>query len=152
MNNMQEIAQLLGVKLGEEFYMTNSDDVFKITMDGFMVKACNGVWRKYITAFYHLMIGDEQIIKLPKQSKYILTDKEKYDLSGVIKPWKNRINTIGKVDCETWDGERERILITYEEEYKTDRICYIELPTFKKGTMYKGMEFEKKYTLEELVL
>ena len=105
MNYMPEIAQLLGVKLGEEFYMTNSDDVFKITMDGFMVKACNGVWRKYITAFYHLMIVDEKINNLLKQSKYSLTDKEIYDLSGVIKPWKNRINTIGKVDCETWYGE-----------------------------------------------
>lgn len=74
--------------------------------------------------------------------KEILDEKEKEYLSVVIRPFKDRI-----------------IGITKKEYYGSD--CYINidlnnetisLPYFEKGTMYKGMEADKEYTLKELGL
>ena len=73
----------------------------------------------------------------------ILTDKEKVYLSAVIKPWKNKIKFIEKFE-DTYDKERILIWII------GDRNTY--LPQFEKGKMYKGMEANKEYTLEELGL
>lgn len=72
--------------------------------------------------------------------KEILDEKEKEYLSAVIKPFRDRVKFIAK-----------RIMFD-------DYICIglndeaISLPYFKKGTMYKGMELYKKYTLKELGL
>jgi hypothetical protein len=74
----------------------------------------------------------------------ILTDKEKAYLSAVIKPWKNKIKFIEKFE-DTYD--KERILIWIIGDCRN-----IYLPQFKKGKMYKGMEVDKEYTLEELRL
>ena len=75
----------------------------------------------------------------------ILTDKEKAYLSAVIKPFRKDVECIEKI--KTYYGEKEYIYITMK---KDDDYC--ELPVFKKGTMYKGMEVNKRYTLEELGL
>lgn len=43
----------------------------------------------------------------------------------------------------------------YERElksYKKGKTDFIYLPFFKRGTMYKGMEQDRKYTIEELGL
>lgn len=74
----------------------------------------------------------------------ILTDKEKAYLSAVIKPWKNKIKFIEKFE-DTYD--KERILIWIIGDCRN-----IYLPQFEKGKMYKGMEANKEYTLEELGL
>lgn len=39
-----------------------------------------------------------------------------------------------------------------ENELKRDVFYIFSLPFFEKGTMYKGMETDKRYTLEELGL
>ena len=75
----------------------------------------------------------------------ILTDKEKAYLSSVIKPFRKDVEWIEKI--KRYDGENEFIHITVK---RNEDCC--ELPTFKKGTMYKGMEANKAYTLEELGL
>ena len=71
----------------------------------------------------------------------ILTEKEKADLSSVIKPFRNEVLDIQKKStyCE-W------ILIIMKNH---ERIC---LPFFEEGTMYKGMEENRRYTIEELGL
>ena len=74
----------------------------------------------------------------------ILTDKEKTYLSAVIKPWKNKIKFIEKFE-DTYD--KERILIWIIGDCRN-----IYLPQFEKGKMYKGMEANREYTLEELGL
>jgi hypothetical protein len=74
----------------------------------------------------------------------ILDDVEKDYLSAVIKPWKNKIKFIEKFE-DTYD--KERILIWIIGDCRN-----IYLPQFEKGKMYKGMEVDKKYTLEELGL
>ena len=74
----------------------------------------------------------------------ILDNVEKAYLSAVIKPWKNKIKFIEKFE-DTYD--KERILIWIIGDCRN-----IYLPQFEKGKMYKGMEVDKKYTLEELGL
>lgn len=75
----------------------------------------------------------------------ILDDVEKAYLSAVIKPFRKDVEWIEKI--ERYDGKNEYIHITVK---RNEDCC--ELPTFKKGTMYKGMEANKVYTLEELGL
>lgn len=75
----------------------------------------------------------------------ILDDVEKAYLSAVIKPFRKDIECIKKI--KTYYGEKEYICITTKEYYS-----YCELPAFEKGTMYKGMETDKAYILEELGL
>lgn len=75
----------------------------------------------------------------------ILTDKEKAYLSAVIKPFRKNIECIEKI--KTYYGEKEFIYIVMK---KDDDYC--KLQRFFKGTMYKGMELNKRYTLEELGL
>ena len=71
----------------------------------------------------------------------ILTEKEKAYLSAVIKPFRNEVLDIQKKSryCE-W------ILIIMKHH---ERIC---LPFFEEGTIYKGMEENRRYTPEELGL
>lgn len=73
----------------------------------------------------------------------ILTDKEKTYLSAVIKPFRNDVEYIEKRIFST-GAEYIRICLTEDET--------VNFPNFKRGTMYKGMEVDKDYTLEELGL
>ena len=75
----------------------------------------------------------------------ILDKKEKAYLSAVIKPFRKRIEYIEKTDNYYVDGKQFLSI-----GLVTDDHCY--LPFFKKGTMYKGMEANECYTLEELGL
>lgn len=68
----------------------------------------------------------------------ILDDAEKRYLSAVIKPFRQKVEYIVK-----FRDEKEWINIYLGIEY-------IHFPTFVKGTMYKGMEVNRHYTLEEL--
>nr|DAU13577.1 MAG TPA: Photosystem I reaction centre subunit IV / PsaE [Caudoviricetes sp.] len=73
--------------------------------------------------------------------KEILDEEEKEYLSAVIKPFRYKIEYIAK-----HGGNKEYIDICIRNDSK------IIFPYFKSGTMYKGMELNKKYTLEELGL
>lgn len=75
----------------------------------------------------------------------ILTDKEEAYLSAVIKPFREKVESIKKL--ENYYTAQEYIHIALKKG--TD---YCSLPWFRKGTMYKGMEAYKLYTLEELGL
>lgn len=75
----------------------------------------------------------------------ILTEKEKAYLSAVIKPFRKDIESVKKL--ENYYTAQEYIHIAMKKG--TD---YCSLPWFRKGTMYKGMEAYKVYSLEELGL
>ena len=80
------------------------------------------------------------------QKKEILDEVEKRYLRGVIRPFKENVRFITK----------RRYWID-STEYNDISICIrnnsnIILPKFKANNMYKGMEIEKTYTLEELGL
>ena len=90
---------------------------------------------KKIEGFFNWL---EQEYKPP-----ILDDVEKAYLSVVIKPFRDRVISIEK---RLFSGEREYLSFRMHD-WET-----IALPFFTKGTMYKGMEVYRKYTLEELGL
>lgn len=73
----------------------------------------------------------------------ILTDKEKAYLSAVIKPFREKVEYVYKICLEI--DKREYLEISLENGV-------ISFPCFEKGTMYRGMELNKRYTLEELGL
>lgn len=79
--------------------------------------------------------------KVLYEKKEILDEKEKEYLSAVIKPFRDKVMFIGKYCCI----EKEFVNIIMHDDVTS-------LPCFKKGTMYKGMQVENKYTLEELGL
>lgn len=76
----------------------------------------------------------------------ILDEVEKSYLSAFIKPFRKRIKYIERMDNSFVNGNQYQFLcISLTKDY----CC---LPLFKKDTMYKGMEVNKRYTLEELGL
>ena len=77
-----------------------------------------------------------------KREEPILDEKEKEYLSNVIKPFRDKVEYIVKLSC-----------------FRTEYICIkikhdnpISLPDFKENTMYKNMELNTEYSLEELGL
>ena len=144
-NKMKEVAKLLGLELEEEFRIKNSNFRYKLSKDGFMF------WSDYnqdwfcISKLEQLLIGYCEIIKLPKP---ILDDKEKEYLSNVIKPFRDKVFTVSKQIY----GDAHYIQIRMSTLYRNTVYEFFNLPSFKPETMYKGMEINKKYTLEELGL
>lgn len=93
---------------------------------------------------------DVSIVKVERPVKYktlferkeeMLEETEKRYLSNVIKPFRDKVEAIEKCLYS-----REFIKIYIKEDEPTI------LPYFEKGTMYKGMKENKKYTLKELGL
>ena len=76
-----------------------------------------------------------------KEKEEILDDIEKEYLSAVIKPFRNKVKYIKKNHSNI--GEYITISVFSE---------FINFPYFKKNTMYKNMEIDKQYSLEELGL
>lgn len=74
-----------------------------------------------------------------------LNINERRYLREVIGPFRDKVNYIMRVN--DINSDEEYILISCNRA--TDSIT---LPNFKRGTMYKGMEEWKKYTLAELGL
>ena len=80
-----------------------------------------------------------------EEVKEILDAEEKEYLGNVIKPFRDRVTKIKKFE-NSRDRQKEYITIYIKNDYA------ITLPNFKKNTMYKNMEINKAYTLEELGL
>ena len=88
---------------------------------------------------------DMEILRKIHDEK-ILNDAEKKYLSAVIKPFRDRVEFICKLNS------LERYGFQCIDIRFTDESIDMELPIFESGTMYKGMKFAQKYTLEELGL
>ncbi len=69
----------------------------------------------------------------------ILDDVEREYLKAVCKPFRDKAESIQKLD----DDFEQCIFINLDDQS-------FSLPSFKRRTMYKGMELGKEYTLEEL--
>lgn len=141
---MEQVAQMLGVELEEEFKLDDSDDYkYKITKDGmFMYSGFASDWFSANHILLGVLIGKYEI------KKPILDDIERRYLSNVIRPFRDRVAVITKLNY----GDYEKLMIEVKimnSKYKFDGCC---LPRFNNGTMYKGMETNKGYTLEELGL
>lgn len=77
----------------------------------------------------------------------ILDKEEKEYLSNVIKPFRNKIIYIKKLDL----NNKYSIVIDIYSKFAFSEIEHINLPCFQNN-MYNGMESNKSYTLEELGL
>lgn len=76
----------------------------------------------------------------------ILDEVEKRYLRNVIRPFRDKVKSIRKIDNYINETKNQYITITYKDNYSTD------FPDFRPNTMYKGMKEYKEYTLEELGL
>ena len=94
------------------------------------------------------------IVKVERPVKYetvferkeeILDKTEKEYLANVIRPFRHKIKTIEKT-TKIVDSSLCYLKILLENNDMAN------LPNFKKNSMYKGMELNKKYTLKELGL
>ena len=149
MNHMIEVAHMLGLELNENFrFKSRLTDLstyeFKFTEDYLMYYNTEGdYWNK---ASFHtlcnLLNGKYEVIKLPKN---ILAEEERKYLSRVIKPFREKILHISKLNGK--NGEYICIDIRYDWEEDS-----ILLPKFATGTLYKGMEIGKEYSVKDLGL
>lgn len=94
------------------------------------------------------------IVKVEKPVKYetvferkeeILDKTEKKYLAGVIRPFRDKVKSIVKYNSPSRSG-KEYLKIQIIDDVG------INFPDFKKDFMYKGMETDRNYTLEELEL
>ena len=145
-NKMKDVAKLLELELEEKFMLKDFQHMYKLTEKGLMYWSdISQIWENS-NAIGNLLTGDIEIIKL---SKPILDEKEKEYLSAVIKPFRDRILHIYKFELSGYEGIGIDLKFPKVEKNKDDAMT---LPSFEIGTMYKGMELYKDYTLEELGL
>lgn len=76
--------------------------------------------------------------------KPILTGKEHNYLSSIIKPFRDRVKYISKRYFSEYDEYCIQVVL--------ENLDSLTFPNFEGNIMYKGMEVDKKYTLEELYL
>jgi len=85
------------------------------------------------------------------EEEQILNDVEKKYLSAVIKPFRDKVNYICKVDFVNFDNP-EGCVYQHIVIGLNDNSPEVVLPLFKAGTMYKGMVAGHVYMLEDLGL
>lgn len=81
--------------------------------------------------------------RVEEEKKEILDKVEKNYLARVIKPFRDKVECIIKQKDAIKKG-RNFLTISIKNDIP------ISVPDFDKNTMYKGMEVDKKYTLEDL--
>ena len=143
MNYIEQVAKMLGVELNEEFYISfNQGTKYKFTECGGLeyFNKTIGKWM-VSTGLFNILNGAYEIVKP------ILDKEEKEYLSNIIKPWRNSVKSISKCGLSNC----EYLTIAYYDKL-TEKEYEMYFPAFEKGTMYKGMETNKEYTLEELGL
>lgn len=134
-NKMKEVAQLLGVELGEEFKIKGTNYICRIEKDGLLV--LNAL--TLINVLVRLLTGEYEIEKL------VLDTVEKNYLENLLRPFKDKVEFVQKKERKN----KEYLCIQINTHHMYE---WIDLPSFKKNSMYKGMKSEKEYTLKELRL
>lgn len=103
-----------------------------------------------IPIFKNVHFEDKEPISLESiVHPQILDDAERRYLAEVIRPFRDSVTSIVKSTISLNSGRFEEIVVEYD--CFEDRFGF-DLPPFECGTMYKGMETGKRYTLEELGL
>lgn len=146
MNLIPEVAKLLNIELGEEFKIFDAAGfdygVFRLGENYIEQKLRNDKW---LLSYEHMIgaivCGRLRVVKLPKQ---LLDEKEKEYLAYIIKPFKDKVEYLYKES--TLNNNKEWLSIKMKDNE------YVHFPSFKKDSMYKGMELERNYSLEELGL
>ena len=143
MNYMEQIAKMLDVEINEEFKIEGHDDnlKFKFTENRFLQSYGDVYGWVDSISIMTVLEGRAKIIKLPKP---ILTDEEKEYLSYVIKPFREDVLKISKFKSKVLNNKE---VIGFETPNG-----FMIFPPFEKDKMYKNMELNKAYTLDDLGL
>lgn len=138
---------------GDYCVFKNGDKAIKI---GNYVGTYNAVvpLREYNNKLEHNFNPRRDIIRIDRPVEYetiykndeILDSTEKKYLAALIKPFRDKVKYIAKVDR---DIGRQHITICHDDSLYIE---HINLPYFKSRTMYVGMKSNREYTLEELGL
>ena len=120
-----------------ETFIIDNDDINRIEVDAPKIR------------YYKIErpVKYETIYEAPKE---ILDKEEKEYLEHFLRPFKDRVNFIRKEGVELHYPTDK--YITENIYIDIDKDTYSILPKFEKGKYYKGMELDKKYTLDELGL
>lgn len=138
-NKMKEVAELLGIEMDKPFNIKGyAHNPCKLAND----KIINNNGCVIPSRLFQLLTGEIEI------EKPILDDVEKRYLENILRPFKNRVVYVEKIFRFGYEQIRYRVSLTVEEY--GNELC--ELPSFDKGIIYKGMEYDKKYSIEELGL
>ena len=123
-------------KLRKNYDKNNSHDAWQYNGDYYLI--CTII----VPIFQNITCVDKAPVSLESiVHPQILDDAEKRYLKGVIRPFRDRVQYIKKIDCAC----EEYIQIQLNSDWTI-------LPHFRTGTMYKGMKSDHGYTLEELGL
>ena len=139
MNYMEQIAEMLGVKLYEDFRIKAINEMifekkFFLTEYGLFSEDSTV---PISTILNDILNGQYKIIKLP----FPLTKEEKDYLSEVIKPFRDKFEYIKRLTFDSVDS------IQVITEKGVTAVLF-----FETDTRYKNMEPDREYTLEELGL
>lgn len=139
MNYMEQIAEMLGVKLYEDFRIKAINDMifekkFFLTEYGLFSEDSTV---PISTILNDILNGQYKIVKLP----FALTKEEKDYLSEVVKPFRDKIEYIKRLTFDSVDSI----------QMITDKGITAVL-FFETDTRYKNMEPDREYTLAELGL
>ena len=145
-NKMADVAKLLELELKEEFKIQGLSLRYRVFNTG--LQYYSETEDSWVTSNKLLPMLLQGEISITKVEQPILDDIEKKYLGNIIKPFRNRVIDITKY----YNVLGEHIDICLKHHSGVDYGETLVLPFFKKGTMYKGMELDKGYTLEELGL
>ena len=139
MNYMEQIAEMLGVKLYEDFRIKAINEMifekkFFLTEYGLFSEDSTV---PISTILNDILNGQYKIVKLP----FALTKEKKDYLSEVIKPFRDKIEYIKRLTFDSVDS------IQVITEKGVTAVLF-----FETDTRYKNMEPDREYTLEELGL
>ena len=139
MNYMEQIAEMLGFKLYEDFRIKAINEMifekkFFLTEYGLFSEDSTV---PISTILNDILNGQYKIVKLP----LALTKEEKDYLSEVVKPFRDKIEYIKRLTSDSWDSI----------QMITDKGVTAVL-FFETDTRYKNMEPDREYTLAELGL
>lgn len=138
---MKEVAQLLGVEIGEEFKIEGHSGNVKYRLTEKNLEYFSGDKGFTISSTLNkLLNGEYKVAKMP-----ILDDVEKRYLKGVIRPFRSDVEYIFR--CENRSDKKEWIGIRFKST-----LCEMYFPEYPAGTMYRGMVLNRKYSIEELGL
>ena len=139
MNYMEQIAEMLGIKLYEDFRIKAINEMifekkFFLTEYGLFSEDSTV---PISTILNDILNGQYKIVKLP----FALTKEEKDYLSEVVKPFRDKIEYIKRLTFDSVDSIQ---IITVKG---VTAVLF-----FETDTRYKNMEPDREYTLAELGL
>ena len=120
----------------------------------FFGQECNYRFNNLDEQLRYACNDNASIVKVERPTHYktvferkeeVLDATEKRYLAGVIRPFRDKVKSIVKYNNPSRSG-KEYLKIQIIDD------AGINFPDFKKDFMYKGMETDRKYTLEELEL